>query len=480
MALNALIQFTQDITAGLAGQALKGVSGTPVSISNGSLTDIQSWKITLVYVPPNSKLVLGVLATGNTNNPTASFTPDVVGCYRIQLFIYNALDQTGGSDEDIRNFAVPDSNGIILPPYQQLPAKIPVTGTGADNEKPDELNFSGQAFGWAGAGSDGLMLDFMQQTSAAISEVGGGGAPLDRQLTAGDGLVGGGDLSADRTFDIGAAVDGSIVVNSDSIQVGTLASDDQHGNLGGGVLHSVVSDIANGFMSSAQKAALEDAIPSTRLISTTSPLSGGGDLSANRTLSVGAGTTSASGVVQLQDSTSSTSTTTAATPNSVKAAYDLANTANTTANAALPTAGGTMSGGIDMGTEDITNAGAIVADTVTASTYDAVLGSFAYDVAPTLDVSTNQSFTMSDTATGNMSITLNNGVDGQEGWIVIKNDTGTAIITVAAWTGRTLVAPSGTLASTLSDSGALLLIKYRLGTAATTAYALVDFQQYKT
>ena len=41
------------------------------------------------------------------------------------------------------------------------------------------------------------------------------------------------------------------------------------------------------------------------------------------------GTTSQKGVVQLEDSYASTSTTKAATPNSVKSAYDLANTANT-------------------------------------------------------------------------------------------------------------------------------------------------------
>ena len=52
-----------------------------------------------------------------------------------------------------------------------------------------------------------------------------------------------------------------------------------------------------------------------------------------------AGTTSARGTVQLTDSTSSTSTTTAATPNAVKSAYDLG-------NAALPKAGGTMTGAI--------------------------------------------------------------------------------------------------------------------------------------
>ena len=54
---------------------------------------------------------------------------------------------------------------------------------------------------------------------------------------------------------------------------------------------------------------------------------------------VAAGTTSARGTLQLTDSTSSTSITTAATPNSVKSAYDLA-------NAALPKSGGTMTGAI--------------------------------------------------------------------------------------------------------------------------------------
>lgn len=49
------------------------------------------------------------------------------------------------------------------------------------------------------------------------------------------------------------------------------------------------------------------------------------------TIAVADATTSAKGVVQLIDSVTSTSTTTAATPKNVKAAYDLANTAKTTA-----------------------------------------------------------------------------------------------------------------------------------------------------
>jgi len=61
---------------------------------------------------------------------------------------------------------------------------------------------------------------------------------------------------------------------------------------------------------------------------------------------VAAASTAAAGVVQLEDSISSTSTTRAATPNSVKTAYDLASTAQTTAGAALPKSGGTMTGAI--------------------------------------------------------------------------------------------------------------------------------------
>lgn len=56
---------------------------------------------------------------------------------------------------------------------------------------------------------------------------------------------------------------------------------------------------------------------------------------------IASATTSVQGAVQLTDSISSTSTTTAATPNSVKSAYDLA-------NAALPKSGGTVTGNVTL------------------------------------------------------------------------------------------------------------------------------------
>ena len=72
-------------------------------------------------------------------------------------------------------------------------------------------------------------------------------------------------------------------------------------------------------------------------VTATSPLASSGGTTPD--ISIQDGTTAQKGAVQLEDSTSSTSTTKAATPNSVKSAYDLA-------NAALPKAGGTMTGSI--------------------------------------------------------------------------------------------------------------------------------------
>jgi len=59
-------------------------------------------------------------------------------------------------------------------------------------------------------------------------------------------------------------------------------------------------------------------------VTATSPLTGGGT-SGDVTIGIQSASTSQSGAVQLTDSTSSTSTTTAATPNAVKSAFDLAN-----------------------------------------------------------------------------------------------------------------------------------------------------------
>jgi hypothetical protein len=75
----------------------------------------------------------------------------------------------------------------------------------------------------------------------------------------------------------------------------------------------------------------------------------GGTMTGDLTFSgagVGVVFNDASTVEAISDSTSTTSSVTAASSTAVKSAYDLATTANNTANAALPKAGGTMTGAI--------------------------------------------------------------------------------------------------------------------------------------
>jgi hypothetical protein len=88
-----------------------------------------------------------------------------------------------------------------------------------------------------------------------------GGVATTRNLIAGAGLVGGGDLSADRTFDVGAGTGVTVNANDVALSAGTLTS------LG----------LAN------------TAVQPARTIIAGAGLVGGGDLSADRTLDVGAG-----------------------------------------------------------------------------------------------------------------------------------------------------------------------------------------------
>lgn len=82
----------------------------------------------------------------------------------------------------------------------------------------------------------------------------------------------------------------------------------------------------------------------------------------NLTTQLSAASTSAAGIVQLNDTVASTSTTLAATANAVKTTYDLA-------NAALPKAGGTMTGVITFASTQPR----LVQDTAKASTSGTVV-----------------------------------------------------------------------------------------------------------
>jgi phage-related tail fiber protein len=75
---------------------------------------------------------------------------------------------------------------------------------------------------------------------------------LDAAVVAGAGLV-----RAGTTLNVVADADASIVVAADSLKVGTLATDAQHGTRGGGTQHAVVSTSSAGFSSAADKTKLD-------------------------------------------------------------------------------------------------------------------------------------------------------------------------------------------------------------------------------
>lgn len=176
--------------------------------------------------------------------------------------------------------------------------------------------------------------------------------------------------------------------------------------------------------------------------------------SGNVTITPVSATTSVAGIVQLSDSTSTTSSTLAATATAAKAAYDRgstgvsdAATAQTTANAALPKAGGTMSGAIAMGSNKITglgtptaaadaatkdyvdnvSAGINIHDAVVAATTGTVAGVYAAGSTtanPPGDGGTGVGATITYSATG--VVTLDTSVTLAQGDRVLVKDGVTA------------------------------------------------------
>src|SRR3569832_1699074 len=100
----ALIQFTQGAHTDSAGKAVLGAFGdfSAVTVTNGNNTGVVSWKIFLLDAPPDSTtFAVGsqpqVLAQASDNTPTATFTPDVAGTYRVMLELSDGIS----ADRDI-------------------------------------------------------------------------------------------------------------------------------------------------------------------------------------------------------------------------------------------------------------------------------------------------------------------------------------------------------------------------------------------
>jgi len=177
-----------------------------------------------------------------------------------------------------------------------------------------------------------------------------------------------------------------------------------------------------------------------------------------------AGTTSVVGVVQLTDSISSTSTSTAATPNAVKSAYDLA-------NAALPKTGGTMTGAITFAAgQTISGYAALAtAQSFTAAQRGSVVAlTDGATITPDFAAGNNFSVTLG----GNRTLANpSNLTAGQAGTIVITQD-GTGSRTLAY--GSNWKFPGGTAPTLTTTASAVDVIAYYVESATRITARLIS------
>jgi hypothetical protein len=181
------------------------------------------------------------------------------------------------------------------------------------------------------------------------------------------------------------------------------------------------------------------------------------------TIAATAGSTSAAGILQLTDSTSSTSTSTAATPASVKSAYDLA-------NAALPKAGGTMSGAIAMGNSKITGLGTPTADGDAATKLYVDTIATGLHVHPSVNYATTGALgTTGNLVGGTITTTYNNGTSGVDATLTIATSSNWTNILIDGQSltvnDRVLIKNQGGTASNLQNG---IYFVTQVGTVGST------------
>lgn len=138
----------------------------------------------------------------------------------------------------------------------------------------------------AGSGLDADTLDGLQGSAYALST---------RSLTAGTGLTGGGDLSADRTIAIASngvtnallatvstnTIKGRVTAGTGNVEDLTPSQVIQFLQSADGASSGLDADLLDGLQAT-------DFVRNTRAVNTSGPLSGGGALSADLTLTIGA------------------------------------------------------------------------------------------------------------------------------------------------------------------------------------------------
>ena len=223
---------------------------------------------------------------------------------------------------------------------------------------------------------------------------------------------------------------------------------------------------ANDLAAAALPKALNNAhvfVGTTSNVASGVALSGDVSITNSGVTSVVAGSTSTAGKLQLTDSTSSTSTSTAATPNAVKTAYDLA-------NAALPKSGGTMTGAITFAVGQTISGYAQLA---TAQNFTAAQRGSVVSVAGsgtvTIDLALGNNFAA--TLSGTTTFALPSGLTaGQSGALVLSQDgTGSRLVAFSGWKF-----PGGTAPTATTTASGVDVVVYYVESASRISARMIN------
>jgi hypothetical protein len=299
--------------------------------SGGSLHSVAVAASSAGFMSGADKSKLDGIASGATNTPLASTTPEALGVAAVgngttaaranhvhampsaadvgavptSRTVSAGTGLTGGGDLSAnRSLAVAygtasgsacEGNDARL-----SDARTPVVPSQANG---DMLAYASAAWTRVAGGTAGYVLTSNGPTVAPSWQAAPGGVPTSRTLTAGTGLTGGGDLSADRTFAVsygtaaGTACQGNDSRLSDK-RSPTIAGEAFGDLMCFGVVDwTALSPGTSGYVLTSNGPGnipgwqANAAVPTSRTITAGTGLTGGGDLSANRTLAVSYGST---------------------------------------------------------------------------------------------------------------------------------------------------------------------------------------------